>query len=58
MAKPWLYSWRIYNLKGTPAKFIGIVFEQPDAESAIRKAIADYAVPPDQRGKLIAQRRD
>jgi hypothetical protein len=56
--KPDLHSWAIYYLKGTPAKLVGIVWNQPDAESAIKAAIEEYKVPPNQRGRLIAQRRD
>jgi hypothetical protein len=39
------------------AQFIGIVFDQPDQESAIKKAIEEYGIPENQRNRLIAQRR-
>jgi hypothetical protein len=52
------HSWAVYHLKGTPARLVGIVDNQPDAESAIKAAIEEYKVPPNQRGRLMAQRRD
>jgi hypothetical protein len=56
--KPELHSWAVYRLKGTPAQLVGIVWNQPDEKSAIAPAIEEYKVPPNQRGRLIAQRRD
>jgi hypothetical protein len=56
--QPTLHSWAVYHLKTTPTKFIGIVYDAPDAESAIKAAIKDFRVPPDEREWLLAQQRD
>jgi hypothetical protein len=47
----------VYHLKGTPAKLVGIVFDQPDEKSAVKQAIEKFRIPANQRGRLIAQRR-
>jgi hypothetical protein len=52
------HSWAIYRLTSTPAKFVGIVYDVADAEGAIKQAIKQFKVRPNERGRLIAQRRD
>jgi hypothetical protein len=39
------HSWAIYHIRGTSAQFIGIVFDQPDEQATIKKAIAEYDIP-------------
>ena len=34
-----------------PAKLFGIVHDQPDADAAIKAAIVEYQVPPNERGQ-------
>jgi hypothetical protein len=52
------HSWAVYHLRGTPAQFIGIVFNQPDPESAIKVAIQEYKIPVNLHDRLLARRRD
>ncbi len=50
------HSWAIYHIKET--KFIGLIHDAPDEQTAIERAIKKYQVPPNERGRLMAQRRD
>jgi hypothetical protein len=52
------HSWIVYRVRGTPAQLIAIVYDAPDEQSAINKAIAEFGVPENQRDRLIARRRD
>lgn len=47
-------SWAVYHLKGTPAELVGIIDDAPDEQTAIERVIAQYKVPPNERGKLVA----
>jgi hypothetical protein len=38
------------------AKFVGIIDNAPDEHTAIARAIVEYCVMPNERGRLFAQR--
>jgi len=50
-------SWAIYHLKHTPAEFVGIIDDAPDAETAIERAVEKLGVSQNERGRLLAKRR-
>jgi hypothetical protein len=50
------YSWSVFHNKGTAAKFVGIIDNATDAETAIERAIEQYQMPPNERGWLMALR--
>jgi hypothetical protein len=55
-APPRMHHWAIYRLKGTPAALLGHV-EAPDEETAIKKAIDEFAIEAALHKRLLAQRR-
>ena len=42
------HSWVVYRLRSTPAQLIGVVYGQPDEQAAIKKAVEEFNVLPDQ----------
>jgi hypothetical protein len=51
-----LYEWRITRIRSTPARFIGYV-QAPDAEQAVKEAIAQFGISnPQEQARLAAQR--
>jgi hypothetical protein len=52
------HSWVVYRLCGTPAQMIGIVYDQPDEQAAIERAIEECRVPENQRDRPVAWPRD
>ena len=40
-----------------PVRFVGIIDNAPDEQTAIARAIVEYDVPPNESGRLMALRR-
>jgi hypothetical protein len=51
------HSWSVYDLKRTPAKVVGIIYNAADELTAIARDTVEYDVPPSESGRLIAKRR-
>jgi hypothetical protein len=49
------HSWSVYLIKGTPAKFIGIIYGAPNEQAALALAIKQYHVPSNQHDRLAAR---
>jgi 5-deoxy-D-glucuronate isomerase len=55
-AQPETHSWAVHHVKDA-ATLVAIV-DAPNAETAIARAIDQENVPPNERGRLMARRRD
>ena len=51
------HNWAVYLTKTIPAKLVGFIEDSPDERTAIARAIMEYRVPKDERGRLVARRR-
>ncbi len=54
---PATYTWAVYHI-AAKQKFVGRVHNQPDEAAAIKAAIEEFKVPPNERERLLAKRRD
>jgi hypothetical protein len=48
-------QWEIRRLKASPAALVGLV-EAPDEASAIKRAVKEYEIRPEDQKRLIAVR--
>ena len=49
-------AWHVSRIKGSAAAFVGRVYA-PDAETAIKRAIEEFAITnPEHQKRLVAQR--
>jgi 1,2-phenylacetyl-CoA epoxidase PaaB subunit len=48
-------QWKVYRLKGSPAAFIGTVYA-PDEKAALKAAIKEFEITPDQQNRLLIRR--
>jgi hypothetical protein len=48
-------QWKVYGLKASPAAFIGVVYA-PDEKAALKEAIREFKIAPDQQDRLLIRR--
>ncbi len=50
-----LLQWKVYRLTASPAAGIGIV-HAPDEKAALKAAIKEFAITPQERDRLLIRR--
>jgi hypothetical protein len=48
-------QWDVYRLKGSPAAFVGVVYA-PDEKAALKVAIREFDITPEQQNRLLIRR--